>query len=169
LQTKEWFKEKTKVTFDTNGHVVNGTLYGNSWLPIGWGNSGKKLWFKEGTTISFSYGTVSSGILLNNSFILVTGKTNVWFRKGYRVEFDFYGNAMSGTLVNLNSSQIANGRKLWFTSWTKITFDGENGYVISGTLNERTYLGYIYGNRWFDAGTFVEFNNNGIVTDYFPY
>jgi len=147
LQTKEWFKAGTKIFFNAKGEVSKGTLYGNSWLPIGWGNSGNKLWFKGGTEISFNYGTVASGFLLNNSFITVTGYSNlatgqtaVWFRKGYKVQFDFYGNAMSGNLVNLNSSRIANNRSVLFTSWTEISFDGERGFVKSGTLYQRTYL-----------------------------
>lgn len=171
LNTKIWFKAGTKVTFDSNGNVSDGTLNNNSFIPIGWGNSGKKLWFQTGTEISFDYGTVSSGILLNNSFIQVTGYTKVWFRKLYRVDFDFYGNALSGVLVNLNSSPIGNGTTIWFRSWTEITYDGEIGFVRSGTLNAKTYLKLSFdnSNRWFDAGTFVELDNNGKVVDYFPY
>ncbi len=171
LQTKGWFKPGTAIHFDINGHVLKGTLAENSFLPIGWGNSGKKLWFKGGTEIRFGYGVVASAVLLNNSFISVTGYTRVWFRKHYRVDFDFYGNAASGNLVNLNSSPIGNGTKIWFRSWTTITYDGETGYVLSGTLHKRTYLKLAFdnSNRWFDAGTFVELDSNGRVTDYFPY
>ena len=171
LQTKAWFRPGTEIHFDTNGHVISGTLRENSYLPIGWGNLGRKIWFKGGTKIDFGYGAVASGILLNNTYIQVTGYTRVWFRKNYRVNFDFYGNAYSGVLVNLNSSPIGNGVTLLFRSWTEITYDGETGFVRSGSLHQRTYLKLAFNNsyRWFDAGTFVEFDDNGRVTDYFPY
>lgn len=137
---KGWFNKDTKVTFNSRGEVIKGTtLYSlyPSYLNVPL-NSSSFITLKQLTEVSFhANGMMAYGTPFSDTYLKPVGWKQIT------------DNGMGGLV------QFKGGRQIELSS---------NGEVLKGTLNKDTKLISPAGNiKVYEAGTVVEFDNNGIV------
>ena len=123
-----WFKMWEKVTFDKNGHVIQGTIrYAPSFKLPG---TGKVVQFRQGTEIRFdSKGCVTYGSPIAAQKLIPThwNGVSIWFKQYFPITFDKDGKVISGTLLYPYTFLNTRGQKVRVYGGRFVSFDLKTG------------------------------------------
>lgn len=174
------FKQGTTVALNENGEVLEGILTSTERLPYVRGAVyyPRVINFKAGTKVIFNNrGEVIKGTVDELTGIPISETDTVMVKAGG--EISFHENGMLATFFpafdiylrsskwqqNLTASytnKVACPGFIEFKGWTLVELN-EKGEVVKGTLNKATKLLSPSGIKLYEAGTTVEFDENGVV------
>lgn len=182
------FRKGTTVTLNEGGEVLEGTLATDPYLhcvPLQYEVDGRVHFieygyvFRDGTKIMFNdKGQVVKGTFSHNTGLFIkvplNGNSELQLRPLTEISFHPNGIMAKGTLDAYAATYLRpvgwqkiigfsdKAGYVLFKEWTEIELN-DKGEVIKGTLSTDTKLISSSGPKVFEAGTTIEFDNNGVV------